>query len=422
MNSSKTFEYFFDFEELEPYLPEQVVSRARQNVRHDAIEPPANKSETVDRSVHEVHSSEEPEKESSYLNSSPDKVHVQRSVSRGLGRYVSVHALGQFVYCARAAVIAAEAGDSGDKEEMPVRLDYLPNYDLERIEERLSSEIRRLMLAIMVAAGMAMIAMKGVIEINRYWFYPAFIVCLIASACVLQAFQNIFVLSLRRQAAIRAEQLASTPTITTVRPISWWSMKNAGFETVTYEQPIRHPELPLEGNPWRVLERGSLRIPVIRSGAKKLGPKSGEVFAKHKIRLAAYGLLLESIGSAMPPFGIVLPARGVRGMAVPLDRELKSNARHAIARLATLLAHVRLGDADPKPPNKIERCLDCPYGLPHRIHTREIRQSQRDSKPLLLMKRIDGKIYHCECGDRYGAIPPHSKTLRLGLTGANQSL
>jgi len=46
--------------------------------------------------------------------------------------------------------------------------------------------------------------------------------------------------------------------------INWWGLIKAGFESIEMRGPLRDPTLKLVGKPWRVLQFGSRRIPVIR--------------------------------------------------------------------------------------------------------------------------------------------------------------
>lgn len=100
-----------------------------------------------------------------------------------------------------------------------------------------------------------------------------------------------------------------------------------------FNSPLRHPELPLEGNPWRVLQYGNLRIPVILSGTSKLGPKPGSVFPRYQLRLAAYALQLSVADHIRAPYGLVFPANSAQGLAIPLDQGLLEQAIRFIHRV-----------------------------------------------------------------------------------------
>ena len=329
---------------------------------------------------------------------------------------MSVHALGQFVYCPRSAILAAELGDETDIDEPPPRLDYLPNFDLERIEEWLSKYIRRLLLALFLAAGLTLLMIAGLVEANRLLFYPAFAVFVPCLMWLMHLAGAVLQLGLRRRAALRAELREPDPRIEGITVVNWWSMLKAGFEPVSYERPFRHPELPLEGNPWRVLERGSLRIPVVRSGSDRLGERNNHVFPKHQIRLAAYAVLLETMGHVEVPYGLIFPADSVTGLAIPITRSLQEEATRRLDHFLQILLRSQNGESEPNPPRDRRRCEKCRHGEPTPITPDAIKQARKAGTPLLVLQQPGGRGYHCLCGDRFGSAPPHGRSIKLGLS------
>jgi hypothetical protein len=47
-------------------------------------------------------------------------------------------------------------------------------------------------------------------------------------------------------------------------------------------------------------------------------------------------------------------------------------------------------------------------------------QLMKQGKRLLLLEQVDGRRFHCTCGDRFGSAPPHKKSLRLALISRMQ--
>ena len=204
---------------------------------------------------------------------------------------------GSMCFVPRSAILAIERGDEQDVDEPLPRLSYLPNFDRERIEELLKRRLGELALSVICSVSMLCLMVAGMLSQNKTLFYPAMFVLIACLMWCLNLSAIIFQLAVRRQAAVSAKASEPDPQFDEIQKVNWWSMLKAGFEPVNYQRPFQHPELPLEGCPWRVLERGSQRIPVIRSGADKLGGRKGELFGKHQIRLVAYALLLEATGT-----------------------------------------------------------------------------------------------------------------------------
>lgn len=384
-----------------------------------ATRPPTATPETPRVSVSEEaapppqagNSSGEPraEVEAGTLEVSPEPANGQPS------RRFGVHALGQFAFCPRSAMLALETGDPHDVDDPPIRLDYLPNYDVERIDEALS-EACRVFWAVLLVAGILGIAMlKGVLEPSRLWLYPSFLLFVPAGACLIQVVTQICHLCVRRLAAVRAQAETPPPDISEPTPVDWWSLRKAGFEPVAYDEPFRHPELPLEGQPWRVLERGSDRIPVIRSANPRLGPAEGVLYPKHCVRLAAYAALLEAIPGVASPYGVVLSGNSTRGIAVPITPAIANNTLALLERFSETVRLSADSTVEPSPPSDKERCRACRHGAPVKISEAEARRHRQAGKSLLVLFGPQGGHYHCVCGDRFGSAPPHKRTLEKQL-------
>jgi hypothetical protein len=193
-------------------------------------------------------------------------------------------------------------------------------------------------------------------------------------------------------------------------------MLKAGFEPIIYERPFQHPELPLEGSPWRVLQRGSRRIPVIKSGGRKLGDKRGELYPKHQVRLVAYALLLEATGHIDVPYGLVFPVDSPHGRAFPITVELRERCVRLLYEFERKLAESQRERTQPQLPENRKRCANCDYGKPVPTTAREVENARKSRQQLVVLQHSSGELYRCECADRFGSAPPHGLTVRKGLT------
>lgn len=340
---------------------------------------------------------------------------VARSPAWGQRDLISVHALGQFTFCNRAGVYAAEHGEESDPEEFEPRLDFLPNFDLERIEEQLSKMLQALWGLLILTLVFAAAMVGGVAVHSRRVFYPALAGCLVCLVCLPRNVRANWILIRRRSAARRARASEPEPTFQRIEPVNWWSMLKAGFEPVSYRRQMRHPVLPLEGNPWRVLERASLRIPVILSGGRRLGDAKHSIYPKHALRLAAYAVLLEATEHVHVPYGVIFPANSHLGLAVPLEDALRDRVATEVRRARDLLSRSQAGESDPRPPHERQHCTSCPHGVPQPISDSEIVRSRQLGERLLILEDRHDRRFHCPCGDRFGSAPPHVRIIELGL-------
>lgn len=455
--SRKVFEYFFDPEDLEPHyseLPRSLIDssssterratasehRANSNENESAPAEPADvaAAESATTGNHanglgEKSQAEIPRRNQQQVptgETSDDSSEVQESVAGDAAqvatahrlsrtrvrRLLSVHALGQYVFCVRSAILAAETGDQRDIDDPLSRFTYLPNFDRERIEEMLSAKITQLAFFLLYGVCLAVLMKMGLAEQNRWVFYPSLIAFLGLACWSLDILVRIFDLALRRRAAIRAEAREPEPTITEIEPVNWWSMLAAGFEPARCQQPFQHPELPLEGAPWRVFERDSRRIPVIKSGSHQLGVRRGELFPKHQVRLVAYALLLEATSHIEVPYGLVFPVDSPHGLAFPITDELRGRCLNLLAEFDQTLVHSQQQDSQPTLPENRNRCSGCDYGKPIPTTPKEIDNDLKAGRQLVVLQSQEGNLYRCQCADRFGSAPPHVTTIRKRLT------
>ena len=330
-------------------------------------------------------------------------------------RLHSVHALGQYVFCVRSAILAAEKGDERDIDEPPPRLTFLPNFDRERIEEMLSLCLKRFALACVLVLGLIGSMTLSAIEQKTLQFSLAALALFLGLLWSAHLMTCIVQLTLRRMAAIRAEAREPEPSFEDTQHVNWWSMLKVGFEAIRYQRQFQHPELPLEGSPWRVLQKGSKRIPVIRTGGDRLGPAKGTLYPKHEVRLVAYALLLEADGNLEVPYGLVFPADSPRGLAFAITDELRNRVVRLLQGFERKLDESQQGNNQPGLPDNRNRCANCDYGKPELTTAREVTSARKAGEQIVILQNRSDAIYHCDCGDRFGSAPPHRDAVRKGL-------
>ena len=443
------FEYFFDQDDLEPFYSQLMgVSRRprkRKKTRsrlNGARQPPclpasanapvAAVAERADDAVRVFEASHSTQAgvgtevmTSSAIRPAPPRTEdTNRSAERAPGvrtrirRFVSVHALGQYLYCPRAAILAMETGEDRDIDEPLPRLTYLPNFSREQIEVELSKRAWMIIYSIPIAVGIVTLMSIAVERQQLLLFYPMVFLGLAYIGWLAAKLTEIMQLSLRRRAAIVAESYEPDRSVTGIQAVNWWSMLAAGYEPVNYQQPFRHPEYPIEGCPWRVLEKASVRIPVIRAGGDKLGGAAGELYPKYIIRLVAYAMLLESAGHLDAPFGLVFPMDSPKGLAVRITPALREKTLRSLEEFVIKLRDSQEHAVEPRPPEHRNRCLGCDYGEPEEISVKEIAKARKAGTRLTVLQHGTGRTYHCQCGDRFGSAPPHRKSIQNGLAAS----
>jgi len=334
--------------------------------------------------------------------------------------FLSVHALGQYVFCKRAGILAAESEDAIDADDPLPRLTFLPNFDLERIEEALSTHLNRGGLGLVYISSMVMLLIVGVAKQSQLIVSSMLIllsVILVWEFCIVV---TVFRLIARRRKAIKAEAKCPDPSVTELRQINWWSMLNAGFAPANYQRPFRHPKLPLEGCPWRVLERDSLRIPVIRAGGDRLGNRKGELFPKYRARIIAYAVLLEATNHVKVPYGLIFPQDSPHGLAIPIADDDRAWIDKTLDDFANAITASNRKQLHPALPELRSRCEGCSFGKPEPITMREIEQRQKSGADLIVLHNNRGDNFECKCSNRFGTVPPHKETKSRRLVASIQ--
>lgn len=466
--SRKLFEYFFTPDELEPFYSELTGTKRLRKVRSQPAkkslnrkvvakepQPQCNESQLADGAqTHEVGSSASADEnvksdtvhtadgeETSNQSAPESPTEVAPEASNGVqsanakreakgdeqedrghatGRtrtrnMLSVHALGQYVFCPRAAILAAERGDQRDLDEPLPRPTFLPNFDLQLIEDALSEKFKHLALALVLIVALPISMVLSLRNQTMGYFYLAAATLFFALMWTADLLTAVVKLAIRRAAALRAEAREPEPAFSGTEPVNWWSMLNAGFEPITHPRQFQHPELPLEGNPWRVLHKGSLRIPVVQAGGDRLGNQKDRLFPKHEVRLTAYAMLLEADGHHKVPYGLVFPADSPRGLAFAINDNHRRQAVQLLAEFEKQLEDSQQRNVHPGLPANRNCCTNCDYGKPIATSIREVNSLRRAGEQIVILQSRSDQLFHCECADRFGSAPPHRDAIRMGL-------
>lgn len=317
----------------------------------------------------------------------------QRRVSRKRAErtdpWVSVSLLGESLFCARAGRFQYEQSqeDTGEEDDIapPRRGWYRPPFGVDEIERELAKLGPRIVRRAAISVG-------GLAATAVGWGAPPLVplaLGIMTFAAVISLAGASFAwlaLSLLLARARSADTAEPSLQLSEPQEVSWWSLLRSGFELHRSEDPLSDNAWQLAGKPWRVLHRGSLRVPVFRKRNE-----DNRLYPQHHARLAAYAHLIERTEGATVPYGLILLGSSYRGLAVPIHPGSKKQFHDGLIRARAI---IKAGQDQPSPPNT-GRCRSCPWGKP--------------------ISDNGGRSYASPCGTRYRWVPPHQKAVRKGL-------
>ena len=331
---------------------------------------------------------------------------------RGLP-WVGVHVVTQFVFCPRAGMLAYEEGrtDDGSDLDRPPKLDHMPDYLPEIIEEKLDG-VRRDLWAFATYASLWVMLLALIAFVHPVLVVMLFAASLVFVPSVYRLVRNYLLLRHQKLLALGAKGRAPDPNIAATQIVNWWELLKADYEPTRPKEPHDDRALRLCGKPHLILTHKGQRIPVIRKWTGK-----EELHRKDYARCGAYAHLIETCEHTKTPFAIILFGNGYDGVAVPITASASKAFRDGLSRARRVLEEVAGGDLAPAKPESGRICGGCRYGRP-RLYQRGKSETVLGEARLEAQRAEahNGKDYHCTCGDRFGGLPPHKLAIALGLT------
>ncbi|MBL8826768.1 MAG: hypothetical protein JNM18_07255 [Planctomycetaceae bacterium] len=323
---------------------------------------------------------------------------------------VTVHPLGEHVFCPRAALLALESAEpeADDEPVLGPKLDWFGDYDERLFAEALHATWGefRFWLTCLAPALLLIFIVGGLTA----WIWglavslPATLIVVQLMECLGRAIEII------RQRAVRQAALPESIDLDAIdaRAVNWWTLRKAGFDCIKPQDKNYDPGERLVGKPWRVLVRGAVRIPVI---LKRGGHDYGR---QHVVRSAAYCRLLEECEGARSPLGVVIFAGSYDCVLLPYSPEAQSQLNRALTDFREFLDFIRGGGRLSEPTDR--RCRGCHRGKPRRyVRGRSETILQGEVLNPFRTKNRTGVSFHCDCGDRFGWVPRHDDAVALKI-------
>lgn len=318
---------------------------------------------------------------------------------------LTVYALGEYVFCPRAGLIARESDGTDSDEEMPglgPNLGSFWDYSEHRFNEEISLAWGRMRtLTALLFGTLLLVALLGRFIsplAAAVGAVPMGYVLTHAAATLIQIFRLVWHRSSLRS-AVTDISVFSHPVITQV---NWWALRKAGFDCWKPQLPYQDPNEQLTGKPWRVLTQGTrVRIPVIRKhrGQSLCQPQ-------HIVKLMAHCQLLEVCEGAESPFGILMFNDSAECVLIPNVREHREQLQFALNGFRRVLSLTKSDGLIPGIPID-QRCYGCHLGEP-RLYIPQ--SSETVLEGIIRLPVLNGP-FHSTCGDRFGWTPPHEGTL-----------
>lgn len=319
--------------------------------------------------------------------------------------HVSASTLAEYSFCPRAGILTHEGGYSDPEEELP-SFGLLPWYEQDSIEEAYTHA-----LYVLFAMPVGLVALVVVLSLFALGnvAYPFLLIALLGgwSIAAWRAYLRWRELGERRLAARLATVCDPVPGKNAFQPVNWWGLLLAGYEVRRPDTAMHDERWKLSGKPRRILQKGSLRIPVHR-----IRNPEGPILPQHIVRVMAHCHLLEATEGANSPFAIVLFGNTYEGMTVPNTHENRERFYTAIGRVRATIIESDARERDPPEPVTGNLCSGCHYGRPRPISLED--KTMRYGDPVAPFRLHNAKkIFHCDCGDRFRWKPAHDATQKL---------
>ncbi|MCC6127457.1 MAG: hypothetical protein IT426_21065 [Pirellulales bacterium] len=316
---------------------------------------------------------------------------------------LSVYELTEFVFCPRAGLCTHEQKEVLPEPETPPNASFLPIHDENELRFTLKATIGQL-CNIVLGGGAATIVFAVMAWLSGWislW-------CLTLCCFLLTTYavcDRLYWIALILQ-NLKIWKMAASQTIDIHSPkiqyVHWCELIRSEFELTEPQGAFHHIPWRLGGKPYRLLEKGALRIPVFRPTQPWK-----DLYPQHFVRIAAYCRLIEAKEGFQSPCGVIVMPDSFQAIIVPCSAKSREDFKQAVLRSRMAIRDSEERNVFPPEPENKSLCRDCPHGRP---------QVFRNGKPFIrgditLAPRVfagrDGKRYHCLCGDRFHWDPPH---------------
>ena len=342
---------------------------------------------------------------------------TQRMPARSSDPWVSVYVLGQFAFCPRAGLIAFwDRQDEEDADDTPPHLNvsryrsFSVPYSMMAIERKLARVTAVIALSAIIAIAATLMVLYGAISTDENAKSIEGFLTLVTSVGVLIAACVVAIKNwspLRRlkalhQHARNAKPIEPNPDDHETQKVSWWGLIRTGYVSRPCNEKISFENWKLVGSPFRILQKGNVRIPVLR-----VRGDNRHLSMKHFVRGAAYCTLLEQSG-ADSPFALVLFRDTYDCVTIPNS---PGSRRSFHDTLVFARATIQCPQNAQSPMQR--KCSRCKHGAPKKSGITFYKQGQA-LKPCYAMSTRE-ICFHSYCGDLFRWIPPHNQAKGLGL-------
>lgn len=318
---------------------------------------------------------------------------------------VTASTIAEYTFCPRAGILTHEGGFSDPEEELP-SLALLPWYEQAAIEEAYTHALY-VLFAFPVGLVAAVVILSLLLLGNL--LYPFLLIGLLFGWAIFawRAFRRWREIGERRLAARLATESNPVPGKNAFQPVDWWGLLLAGYEVRRPESAFHNERWKLSGKPRRILDKGTMSIPVHR-----IRKPEGPILPQHIVRVMAHCHLIETIEGANCPFAVVLFGNTYQGMTVPNTVENREQFYTALERARTAITESDAGERQPPEPITGNACSACHFGHPRPVALED--KTIRYGEPLDPVLFHNGKkVFHCDCGDRFHWKPKHERTRKL---------
>lgn len=315
--------------------------------------------------------------------------------------HVTASTVAEYVFCPRAALLTHEGGFSDPEEELP-SLALMRWYKLDAIEEA-----HRRFVYLLFAMPVLLVVATVILSLFALGtkVFPLLLIALIAAwgYAAVRVGLRWWELNRRLVAARIATECNPDPNKLAMQPVDWWGLLRAGYEVREPPNAVKDGQWRLSGKPRRILDKGSMSIPVHR-----VNRNSGPLLPQHIVRIMIHCHLIETQEGAHSPFAIVLYGNTYKGTTVPNTRVNREKFYQALKEVRELIRLSDAGRSEPPAPVTGTKCSECPHGRPRPISFEQpTTQYDEPLDPVLFAK--GRRIVHCDCGDRFREKPKHNQ-------------